>query len=971
MKKGLDKELKLWYDEPAIDDDKGSTVGVSVEKERVSATNLWARKHENLKGWEEQALALGNGYMGAKVFGGVEHERIQLTENSLLTPKWGVSNFAETYIDFDYGADFDESKLGNDYIRDLDLRTAVSTVSYTYDGVKYTREMFTSYPAKVMVIRLTSEEEGKLSFTLRPTIPYLGEYGGFTKEQVNADKTSNESSYATLGRTGTVIAEKNGDKNTVTVSGTMTGFGVDYEGIYQVVPEGGSVTVSNTTNADGETDGGTVTVKGATSAVIYIAIGTNYPISGDEKTGAKIEPWAFDNARREAGAPAAKAKMDTMPDPHSKVLERLEGAVLKCYEDLKAEHIADYKKYFDRTDIDLGGVNPGYTTDELVGAYDSEWKTHQYNGLNGTAGRKGCEEYNHYLEELMFHFGRYMLIASSREGALPPNLSGVWNRYRLALCNAGYWHNINQQMNYSLTFVSNLSELFECYMDFYEAMAPKLYKDSSAVIKSQNPDNYSEDPDNIGKNGWNMCTGIEAFYGYAIVGNQVDGNATGAWTAEMFWDYYTFTGDMNVLERIYPVVYGSANYMSRLVVKQEDGTYITKVSGSPEQTLVTETSGSGFDQQGAHDIITYALKATEILGEKRAKDLLADGIEFAKDIDRMKTVVDHLDPIIIGESGQIKEFREEKYYADLGEKNHRHISHLIGTYPGTTVNNDTPAWKDAVKRTLELVGYGGCDIWEWPAKVIQHSLTWARVGDAESAYNWMQRHLDLAVMNNLWSECRCIQVEGNFGATAHAAEMLLQSHNERIEPLAALPLAWKSGAYRGLIARGGFEISAEWSDGKLTKVAVLSNQGNTAKLHYPGIATGELTVTASDASAIAVTITGEDDISFDTIKGVTYTVSGFTAAEKVTAPTDVTPTEKNGIVTLKWNESADASSYNVYVAEGSSPDYTLVAGNITTCGYTFEKARDAGQRYTYAVTATDKTGRESDRACAFVSSKNV
>ncbi|MBR2021070.1 MAG: hypothetical protein IJ939_01410, partial [Clostridia bacterium] len=286
-------------------------------------------------------------------------------------------------------------------------------------------------------------------------------------------------------------------------------------------------------------------------------------------------------------------------------------------------------------------------------------------------------------------------------------------------------------------------------------------------------------------------------------------------------------------------------------------------------------------------------------------------------------------------------------------------------------NNDTPAWQDSAKKTLQLIGYGGCDCWEWPAKLIQHSLTWARLGDAESAYNWMQRHLDLSVMNNLWSECRCIQVEGNFGATAHVAEMLLQSHNGYIEPLAALPGAWETGSYRGLVARGGFEISAEWADGKLTEVAVLSNQGNTAKLHYPGIATGEPVVTSSDGSIIAVTKTGKDDISFDTTKGVTYTVSGFTVARKVAAPTDVIATEENGIVTLKWNEGADASSYNVYVAEGSAPDYTLAAGNIKTCGYTFEKARDASQRYTYAVTATDKTGRESDRACAFISSKTV
>ena len=895
----LEKELKLWYDEPAPDDDAGSTLSYQGEKAIASG----------YVGWEQYALPIGNGYMGAMIFGQVEHERVQLTENSLVTPTDGLSNFAETYIDFDH-----KFEQVTDYRRELDLRTATAKVSYKLDNVTYEREYITSYPDKILAIKLTATEKGKLNFTLRPTIPYLME---------------NPDSSTKLARSGVVVASD----NTITLKGTMEDYGVDYEGLYKVVPVGGSITAKN--NAEG-TDDGTIEVKGADSAVIYVAVGTNYPLG---------DPKVFDNSRREAGAATAKAYMNTMPDPHEKVAGRLNPAVEKGYDAVKASHLQDYKTYFDRVNLDLGGAVPTIPTDELVTDYKSTYDS------------DGTGVYNQYLEELMFHFGRYLLISSSRVGALPANLQGVWNRYRDGICAVGYWHNINQQMNYWPSFVTNLPEMFESYIDFYESYLPEVQKDAASLIKELNPDNYIEDANGAqGLNGWNICTGIEPFYAYATKGNDIDGNGTGAWTAEMFWDYYDFTGDKELLKNVvYPVIYGSANYVSRLV-KNFDGKYLFEISGSPEQ-LVRQWNnneiipkGSAFDQQTAHDIICYTLKAAEILGYDVNDD---------ENLKRMANIVDKLDPVVIGDSGQIKEFREEKEYAEFSQTYHRHISHLVGLFPGNTINKDTPAWLDAAQNSLELRG-DQSEGWAWG--MAHRALAWARTGNGKRAYDLLQRQLDTRTWTNLFAAQVAFQIEGNFGATSAIAEMLLQSHNGYIEPLAAIPDAWNTGAYEGLVARGGFEINAEWENSTLKKMELLSNQGNAAKIYYPGINTAM--VVDSDGNTVTKAVDENGILSFDTQKGKRYTITGFSVVDETVAPTNLTVSQ-TPVVTLNWTASEDAITYNVYQAQGSASDYTLVEKGVNKTTYTFENKREAKERYTYAVTAVDAAGNESDTCCAF------
>lgn len=372
------EELKLWYDEP---------VPQVLDKEDDP---------NNFAGWREYSIPMGCGYMGVNLFGGVDSDRIQITENSLQDSNnsiGGLNNFSETYLEFNYGYDDVEN-----YRRQLILNDGISSVEYDYNGTHYTREYFTSYPDKVMVIHLTADGDQKLDFTLRPTIPYLCDsrtVDGVVKED--------------RGKIGTVVAE--GD--TITLSGMMEYYQLKYEGQYRVIPDGGIMTAQNDENGDN----GTITVTGANSAYIVIGVGTNYELNSSVFTASD------------------KNKVSGNPDPHDKVTQIVDQASAKSYEELKSNHLADYHELYQRVDLDLGGSVPEtLTTDQLVANY----KTGEYDSTS--EGR--------YLEELFYQFGRYLVICSSRKGALPANLQGVWNVYQDPPWRSGYWHNINVQMNY-------------------------------------------------------------------------------------------------------------------------------------------------------------------------------------------------------------------------------------------------------------------------------------------------------------------------------------------------------------------------------------------------------------------------------------------------------------------------------------------------------------------------------------------
>jgi alpha-L-fucosidase 2 len=840
------KALRLQYDQPAPDSDLG---------------------------WVNDSIPMGNGYMGVNVFGGTATDRIQITENSLYDwsdkngglKRRGVNNFAEVYIDFDH------TKPSN-YTRELDLNKGVSTVNYEQDGVTYSREYLTSYPDKVMVVRLNASEAGKLSFTLRPTIPFLGD-----------------------GKTGSVSAK--GD--TVTLSGVMTYYDIEFEGQFKVIPQGGKMKASKDT----------VTVSDADSAVILIAVGTNY----------QLDPQVFLTSQ-------PTKKLTGFPHPHDKVSGTIADAASKSYDDLLASHLADYTELYDRVSLDLGAADPTITTDKLVDAYP-----------------KGASSL--YLEELAFQYGRYMLICSSRKGTLPPHLQGIWNVYSRPPWSSQYLHDTNVQMAYAPTFCANLPELFDSYADFFKVFVHRQREYATQYLKQYNPSQL--DPN--GDNGW---SGPFFTTPYEVPGKTtIAGFGTGGWISQMFWDYYDYTRDETLLaETVYPVMYEQANFVSRFV-QEIDGSLLAKPSSSPEQYLEgknkRETIGTTFDQQMFYENHHNTLMAAKILGRTDERLEL-----YEKQLPR-------LDPILVGKSGQIKEFRQEQFYCDAGsslDPHHRHTSMLLGAYPGQLINDSTPAWLDAVKTTLTLRTRTSNIGWARAERI----AFWARVHDGDEAYLFYRDLLEGNYLHNLFNDHRggpLFQADANYGATAGVAELLLQSQDNVVAPLPALPSAWPDGSYRGLLARGNFEVSAQWSNGQANRLEVLSKVGGPLELRYPNVA--KAVIKTADGKTVVFSAKGTDQISIESSKGQTYVVTDIPAYTPVATPSDLKiAKDTKSEVKLTWTGSAEA--YNLYRAVGNAPDYELIASGIKGTSFVYEAADlQQIQQMTLKVTAVRADGRES------------
>ena len=859
------KELKLWYDSPAPFGNE--------DLRKWTWEGPTASDPDD--GWEKWSLPLGNGYLGACVFGRTKTERIQITENSLCNPYFkgsgGLNNFAEIYLDFGH-------ENLRDYTRDLVLDDAVAHVQYSCDGVTYRRECFASYPDKVFALRLTASEPGRVSFTLRPEVPYQKAFGAPDF----------------MGKSGSVTAE--GD--TITLSGLLEHYQVAFEGQLCVIPDGGVMTAQNGENS------GTITVESADSAVILLAVGTNY----------RMESRVFCEGEREQ-------KLAPYPHPHERVSRILREASEKSYETLLAAHLEDYRALFQRVRLNLGGEGPSIPTDRLLKNYQN--------------GR-----HDPYLEELYFQYGRYLLICSSRKGTLPANLQGIWSRYEDSPWSAGYWHNINVQMNYWPVFSTNLAELFESYADYNEA-----YRDAAEGIADQFLEAYL--PENRaageGANGWTVGTAASPYL-VTSPGRSHSGPGTAALTSKLFWEYYDFTRDKEILKNhTYPAVAGVAAFLSK-VLKPYDGKLLSVISASPEQHqdgVPYLTVGCAFDQQliweNHHDTQT----AAELLGETGALT------------ETVREQIDRLDPVQVGGSGQVKEYREENFYGEIGDPHHRHVSHLMGLYPGTLINGNTEAWLDAAK--VALNGRGD----QSTGWAMAHRFTlWARAKDGERAYVLYQTLLKKGTLTNLWDTHPPFQIDGNLGGTAGVAEMLLQSHEGCLHLLPARPAVWETGSFDGLVARGNFVVSARWRDGQAEEFSILSRAGGWLSVRYYNLE--RAAVRTASGGTVEVTAEGTDRIGFAARAGETYHITDIPAFYPLSAPAALTADAAGGRVTLCWEPSAGAQSYNISRALESAPKYEPVARGLTGTGYAFAVAEEErGRQATYRVTAVGKDGRES------------
>ncbi len=745
--------------------------------------------------WERWSYPIGNGYIGANVFGRTDTERIQVTDKTFHISglygrdHGGLTNFLELYLDFDH-ADV------SDYRRALNLNDAIAEVSYKHSGTRFDREYFVSYPDKVVVIRLAADKPGALSFRVRPEVPY-----------VNAQQPQD-------ARTAKVVV----DGSLITLSGRQAYFPINYEAQVKVLHEGGRLT-------NGENS---IQVHDADRVVLLVATGTNF----------RQGPHIFLNPREE--------KLDPDLLPHEQVATTIRQAVDKGYEALRENHLADYRNLFGRVRVNLNAEPTDLPTSALLDAYKQ--------GDRAT-----------WLEELLFQYGRYLLIASSRETSLPANLQGTWSQYEMSPWTGGYWHNINVQMNYWGAFNANLAETFEAYIDYFNAYLPQARIYARDLVRQRDPELVTEE----GDHGWVLGTGASTYNIMPPGGHS--GPGTGGFTAKLLVDYYSFTKDREFLEEVaYPALLSLSRLYSSILVPHGD-LLLVEPSASPEQhiTLSQYERGVPGEMHGNGYYVTAGTTFDQGFVWKTFNDTLMLARLLGKEDPFLQTIAEQkkrLDPILIGSSGQIKEYREEDAYSEIGDPHHRHISHLCPVFPGTLVNAYTPEWRAAASRTLDLRGDGLTTGWGMAHRMNVR----ARLQEAEQAHYWLQQMLRHRTMENLWTTHPPFQIDGNFGVMAGVAEMLLQSHTDWIEPLPALPEAWApSGMFEGLVARGNFVVDASWQDGRANRFVVTARHGGECRMRYPGIEHAQV----RDAKGNAVTVQKMDGgIRFNTTKGKRYTI---------------------------------------------------------------------------------------------------
>ena len=844
-------DLRLWYTKPS------SQGGVSGE--------------DNV--WQQYTLPIGNGDMGANVYGEISNERLTFNEKTLWTggpsesrPDYNGGNLeaqgknGETMKQiqqlFAEGKDSEASSMCNqlvgtsegygayqswgniyltyngiddaaaeNYVRDLDIRTAVSSVNYDVNGTHYSREYFVSNPDNVLVARLTAEGGDKLNLDI--TFP------------------SNQG--------GATVAE--GD--TLLLAGEVSDNQMKYDSVLKAVPEGGEVTA----------DGDTLTVSDADAVTVYVSADTDY----------KNEYPAYRTGQ-------------TAEELHAKVAGTVEAAAEKGFDAVKADHIADYSSLFSRVELDLGQTVSDKPTDELLAAYNA-----------GTATAAEQRQ----LEVILFQYGRYLTLGSSRENSeLPSNLQGVWNNKNNPSWSSDYHMNVNLQMNYWPTYSTNLAECAEPLIDYVDSL-----REPGRITAAIYAGIASEDGEENGfmahtQNtpfGW-TCPGWDFSWGWSP--------AAVPWILQNCWEYYEFTGDYEYMETyIYPMLKEEAKMYSAMLVKDEDGKYVSSPTFSPETG--PRTNGNTYEQSLIWQLFTDAITAGKLVGEDEA--LLAD---WQEKLDNLKG------PIEIGDDGQVKEwYIETSYNKDengntLGEGfGHRHLSHMLGLFPGDLITADTPEWYEAARVSMNLrtdssTGWG----------MGQRINTWARLGDGNRAHKLITDLFANGIYANMWDTHPPYQIDGNFGMTSGVAEMLLQSNAGYINLLPALPDVWENGSVDGLVARGNFEISMAWDFGRITTTEITANNGGECKVLNPWSESSVGMKVYKDGQEVATTVEANtlgDVYTFQTEAGAVYELK---PAAELPAIVDIVESEEDLFVedTLQLNVRTNAEDGIVWSSSDDS-----------------------------------------------------
>lgn len=767
--------------------------------------------------WEE-ALPVGNGRLGAMVFGKHGEERIQLNEETLWSggpystvvqggaaalpeiqrllfegkPIEAHKLFGRHMMGYpveqmkyqclaNLHLTFENEKEVTGYKRWLDLETATTHVVYTAHGVGYRRAITASAPDQVIVIRLTADRPGQIAF----------------KAQLRGVRNTAHSNYATdyfhmdgVGKDGVMVNGKSADY--MGVAGRLR-----YRAQVKAVPEGGRMEVA----------GDELIIDGADAVTLYFAAATNF-VNYQDVSGDQV----------------------------ARVTQTLKAIEKKSFDAIWTDAIEEYQSYYQRASLTLTPTENSYLpTDRRMAAFET--------GSDPS------------LAALAYNFGRFLLISSSRPGTQPANLQGIWNESQNPNWDSKYTTNINTEMNYWPAESGNLSDCAEPLIQ----MVRELTDQGSQVAQAH-----------YGAGGWVFHQNTDLWRVAAPMDGPTWGTFTvgGAWLTTHLWEHYLYTLDEAYLEEVYPVIKGCVDFFMDFLKEHPNGKWlVTNPSNSPENPpkgpgyryfydevpafwyFTTICYGSSIDMQILTDLFGYYAEACRVLNRDAA---------YARRVLKARA---RLVPPRIGKDGTLQEWTED--YEQLEEK-HRHFSHLYGLYPGHVISaKRTPELIDGCKAVLAQRGDGGTGFSRgWKMAL------WARLYDGEHAYKIFKGYIREQAFPQLFAKCfKPLQVDGSFGVTAGITEMLMQSHEGVIDLLPALPAAWRAGAFNGVCARGAFTLDMQWREGRIHRVEVLSKKGGPCRIH-PRV---KVEITA-ESKQLKSKIHRDGSIEFNTTAGGRYTL---------------------------------------------------------------------------------------------------